>query len=108
MRLAVALPDTWASNFSAAFSAILTPAERLGLPGEESKVIWVGSDATTERVFSIEWGAKKFSHYETASSWNRLVQCVGDDDSDLIVAVTELMGFVFHALARQMDSPRHI
>ena len=102
-RLAVALPDTWATNFSAAFTSILTPAERLGLPGEEAKVIWVGSDATTERVFSMEWGAKKYIRYTTADSWKRVAQCVGDDDTDFIVAITELQGFVNHALAQQME-----
>ena len=101
-RLAMSVPQTWESNFSSAFTSILPPSERVAVPGEASKVLWVGSDATLDRVLSAEWGRETFFLMCTEGSWLRLQQCLGDDDSDLIISITELMGFVFMALKQQL------
>jgi hypothetical protein len=56
LRLALEDPGNWASNFTGAFAALLTPRERLALPGEGRKLHYTGGDATPTRVGSLDWG----------------------------------------------------
>ena len=65
-------------------------------------MVWLGSDATTERFFSVLWNDKKYVVEEVDLFWDRLVSCVGDDERDLIVSIDELLGCIT-VVAAQRD-----
>ena len=54
LRVMFETPALWASNFSSAFRGMLTPRERLALPGARWR--WTGGDATLQRAGSLDWG----------------------------------------------------
>ena len=53
-RLMFETPEFWAALFTTSMAGMLTPQERLALPGQTSR--FVGGDATLERVGGMDWG----------------------------------------------------
>ena len=51
----VARPELWEQDFTVSLATLLTPEERLAIPGERSKVVWCGGDATLLLFCFIDW-----------------------------------------------------
>ena len=63
-------------------------------------VIWVGSDATLDRFGAVEWSSDLYSAETVGDFAGVLAHAAGDDDPDIIVALTELIGLNTLAPAR--------
>ena len=60
VRLLVGEPELWTSAFRSSFFMALAPNERLSIPGEESRRVWVGSDATLTMLGFTDWTNKVY------------------------------------------------
>ena len=58
VRILIARPELWDTQFCCGISAILSPAERLALPGARERVVWTGGDATPDRIGVVDWTLK--------------------------------------------------
>ncbi len=54
LRLLCVRPEVWEARFTTGLEALLSPRERLALPGEAAKVVFVSSDATLEAHTACE------------------------------------------------------
>ena len=78
-RLMVADPTLWRAHFVTAYAGTLGVRERLSLHGVAESCVWVGSDATKERVASIDWTNKTIVEHRADQFWARLQELVGRD-----------------------------
>ena len=51
----MARPETWEATFTVGLEGLLSPGQRLSLPGTVERIVWVGGDATLERAAALEW-----------------------------------------------------
>ena len=56
-RLLVADEEFWRTGYLSSFSGVLTPRERLAIPGEASRRVYFGSDATPWALCVIDYAA---------------------------------------------------
>lgn len=99
-RLMAEVPELWTSHFTSSFPTVLPPRERLGMPGEAERVVWLGSDATPTRVGAIDWTHSTFFEGDVEAFWPRLVDIVGrHEPKELIVSAAELLSVVVMSAA---------
>ena len=54
-RVMFEIPEAWSSTFQASFPSLLSPRERMSLPGQEARTRWTGGDATKESTGAVDW-----------------------------------------------------
>eukprot|EP00435_Cladocopium_sp_Y103_P056630 s604_g19.t1 len=96
--------ETWESTFCTSLKQMLPPLERLGLPGEWARSLFVSSDATPTMVGAIDWGTKKVCRLEVAKlrPWVRLAltdEEQAEIDGQLAIHLGEMLSFVAFACA---------
>ena len=71
-RLIVARPQLWDTQFCNSVDGVLPPLERLSLPGAAERVVWVGGDATPERIGVVDWTGKCGAVVDVRPFWEVL------------------------------------
>ena len=107
-RIMFADPLKWSTNFQAAFAQMLSPRERMALPGQGARVRWTGGDATLESVGAVDWGSTTKGEnpkYMATTAGPLLEQLKAEADwvaadEPAIIAVVELLAFIILAAAR--------
>ena len=60
--------------------------------------MWIGSDATKERVAAVDWTNRTVIEHRVDPFWARLQELVGRDaEEDLIVSLTEFLAITIKA-----------
>ena len=54
-RLYAEEPRAWVTHFNTGLKTVLTPRERMALPGGLEELVWTGGDATEFRVGAADW-----------------------------------------------------
>ena len=95
--------DRWES-FATGLRSMLPTMERLSLPGEWEKVIWVSSDATPTMVGAIDWTNRQVTRLPTGTlkAWAARALSdheIGDQETDLVIHLGEMLSFVAFACA---------
>ena len=80
--------------------AVLAPRERLAVPGEAEKVVFVSSDATLTIQAACDWSGKVAARAPVKAYLRAMSAEIGREPEDVIIAVAELLGFVAMAAAR--------
>ena len=57
LRLLVARPERWEARFTQGLTGLLSYGERLALPGEAERAVFISADATLERHAAVDWTA---------------------------------------------------
>ena len=94
--------EAWSEVFGAGLREMLPPLEKVGLPGEWEKVVFVSSDATTSMVAAIDWkhGLVFRERIADLEPWIRRALEEEDHDSEeLVVHLAEMLSFVAFACA---------
>ena len=97
-----AASEVWAEVFGAGLRDMLPPLEKVGLPGEWEKVVFVSSDATTTMVAAIDWkhGLVFREKVVDLEPWiQRALQDEDQDGEELVVHLAEMLSFVAFACA---------
>jgi hypothetical protein len=107
-RMLVAIPELWVALFCQGIAGILPVAQRVSLPGELNRMIWVCGDATPERIGCVDWTFKKGTVIEISQMWPALKAVVAGDvaedpDAHLLISLAELITYVSMACARGKD-----
>ena len=103
-RLISARPEVWRARFTTGLAQILTPGERLALPGEAERVVFVTSDATPELHGACDWTFGYASQEKVLLDLKALQELGGGDDPEgIAISVAELLGLVAFAAARAPD-----
>jgi len=68
-RLLTATPGKWSMFFCRSLLDALPLHERITLPGEWDKVVWVGGDATPFRMGCIDWTHKESTVVDMKHLW---------------------------------------
>ena len=98
LRLLLARPEVWASRFTTSMYTLLDVRERLALPGEAAKAVWVTTDATTSVAFGADWTEKVYLRQDLADYKGVLAEALGDvDDPEVEIALGEAMAYVVMA-----------
>ena len=100
-RLLAALPERWETRWANGLAGMLSPAEQLALPGVES--VWVGSDATLDVLGAVDWDAKVYFRSPVAPFFGAFSEAAGDEEAEVIIAISELLGFAVMAASRWRD-----
>ena len=95
--------DRWES-FATGLRSMLPTMERLSLPGEWEKVIWVSSDAAPSMVGAIDWTNRQVTRLPTGTlkAWaSRALSDfeIADQETDLVIHLGEMLSFVAFACA---------
>ena len=69
LRLLVAIPKRWESDFTNAFGGMLRPEEPFPLPAYRGKIVWVGLDATPGVFGATDFTNAVYSREETTQFW---------------------------------------
>ena len=99
-RVMVARPELWDQDFTVSLANLLTPEERMAIPGELSKVVWCGGDATLLLFCFIDWTASLYFILATDGIFLLIGKAAGTEDRKLIIAVAELLCIVIGAIIR--------
>eukprot|EP00972_Heterocapsa_arctica_P048527 7152786-Heterocapsa_arctica.AAC.1 len=78
---------------------MLTHRERLALPGEAERVVFVSSDATPDVHAACDWTGRVAAR-EKVQPFVATLQAEAGEDLASIIAVAELLGFVAFAAQR--------
>ena len=94
--------EAWAEMFGVSLKEMLPPLEKVGLPGEWEKVVFVSSDATTTMVAAIDWkhGLVFRERIIDLEPWIR--KALEDEEhegEELVVHLAEMLSFVAFACA---------
>jgi len=100
LRLLCARPEVWEARFQAGLDSLLTPRERLALPGAAGKVVFVSSDATLEKHAACDWTFGVAAQAEVVGFLQEVRRACGSADDKLIIALGELLGLVAFAAQR--------
>ena len=60
IRVLTTRPETWEATFTVGLDGMLTPGERLSLPGASERLVWLGGDATLQCAAATDWEAKTY------------------------------------------------
>ncbi len=85
----VARPELWGQDFTVSLANLLTPEERMAIPGELSKVVSCGGDATLLLFCSIDWTASLHFILATDGIFLLIGKAAGTEDRKLTIAVAE-------------------
>lgn len=93
--------DRWES-FTTGLKTMLPVMERLSLPGEWEKVIWVSSDATPTMVGAIDWTNRKVMRAPTGllRHWAKKAMSdleITEQDPEMVIHMGEMLSFVTFA-----------
>ncbi|CAK0902505.1 unnamed protein product, partial [Prorocentrum cordatum] len=95
LRLLLARPEVWGERFTVSMYTLLDVRERLALPGEAAKVVWVTADATTSVAFGADWTEKIYLRQDLKDYKGMLGEALGDsDDSTVEIALGEAMAYI--------------
>ena len=94
--------DQWEERFCTGLRSMLTPMERLSLPGEWESAAWVSSDATPTVVGAIDWTNKLAFRLDTEhlKVWAKMAltdEEAEDDDPSLAIHLGEMLSIVAFA-----------
>ena len=103
LRLLASRPEEWESRFTTGIPGLLTPGERLSLPGEAERALWVSADATLELYGAVDWSAGICTRRSVGPDFEAMGQQLGETQPDLIISYAELMAFVAFATLRGPD-----
>eukprot|EP00971_Amphidinium_carterae_P317263 6307466-Amphidinium_carterae.1 len=90
VRVLTARPETWEVTFTNGLTQLLDPHERVEIPGESAKVVWLGGDATPTRGAAIDWTNKLYAHYPVQEALSQLAEAAGDPSEEAMIALAEL------------------
>eukprot|EP00971_Amphidinium_carterae_P164063 3252646-Amphidinium_carterae.1 len=90
VRVLTARPETWTVTFTNGLTQLLDPHERVEIPGESARVIWLGGDATLTRGAAIDWTHRVYTHYAVQEALARLAEAAGEPDEEAMIALAEL------------------
>ena len=94
--------EVWAEVFGSGLREMLPPLEKVGLPGEWDKVVFVSSDATTTMVAAIDWKHGLVFREKVADlePWiRRALEDEEHDGEEIVVHLAEMLSFVAFASA---------
>ena len=106
LRLLVARPEQWEARFTQGLSGLLSHGERLALPGEAERAVFVSADATLERHAAVDWTAGIAIQRDVREDGHWLVlasRLESEEDPELIINVAELLALVVLAAHRSAD-----
>ena len=96
LRLVCARPEAWEARFTAGLARLLSPRERLALPGEAARVVFVSSDATPAVHAACDWTAHVAAREKVQPFMAALAEAC-EEDEVTIIALAELLGFIAFA-----------
>ena len=99
-RLLSARPELWSARFTAGLQDMLAPRERLSLPGQAERVVWVTSDATLDLTGAIDWTHRVCARRNVKDDMAKIKSRIAGATQDVIISVAELLSFVSFAGAR--------
>ena len=102
LRLVCARPEAWEERFVGGLASLLEPRERLALPGEGRRVVFVSSDATVEAHAACDWQGGVAAREPVQPYLEALAAATGEG-AEPIIAVAELLGFVAFAAVRARE-----
>ena len=101
VRLVTDVPRMWETHFTTGFTAMLTPRERLAMPGIHRNMIWAGGDSTLERIGVADWTSKVFGMIDVQVAIRALTPLAGDiTDREIIIGVAEFLCTVLLAASQ--------
>ena len=103
IRVLTTRPDTWEATFTVALEGMLTPGERLALPGVAQRVTCVGGDATMTRAAATDWEAKRYLAVDVSPYLRALEEAAGLEEQETIIALAELLCLLLLAAVRAAD-----
>ena len=102
LRLLAARPEEWEARFTTGIPGLLAPGERLALPGEAERAVWVSADATLETYGAIDWTARLCARQQVQADFRAFTEA-SQSETHLIIALAELLAIVAFAAARCQD-----
>jgi len=100
LRLLCARPEAWEARFQAGLTDLLTPRERLALPGAAARVAFVSSDATLVTHAACDWAFGVAAQEDVTEFMMELRRVCGNEDDKIIIALGELLGLAAFAAQR--------
>ena len=93
--LLLARPEVWSERFTVSMYSLLDTRERLSLPGEAAKAVWVTTDATTKVAFGADWTGKVYLRQELRDFQRPLQAALGEEGAeDMEIVLGEAMAFI--------------
>ena len=100
LRVYTADPAAWVSHFTLGLTAVLSPRERLALPGAAEQLLWAGGDSTLERLGCIDFDARVWGVLEAREVFGRIQELEPFAEDDIIISLGELFAFLLLAIAQ--------
>ena len=91
VRLLLAVPEAWSAHFNAGMRTMLTPAERLAIPGEWQRTRWTGRDSTLEVIGVGDYHDRVYGRVRVEEVMPQLRAISGDEDVTTIIAIAEFL-----------------
>eukprot|EP00971_Amphidinium_carterae_P343457 6483214-Amphidinium_carterae.1 len=88
LRVLTGKPERWETSFVNGLLMTLQPSDLMQL--DRRQVIWLGGDATLQVGAVIDWTCKAYAKHNVQQCVHQLIEAAGGNESDLIIALTEL------------------
>ena len=101
MRIHLLTGTAISQSYSSSYSRVLSLEELLSFPDSQTRLVWLGSDATPERCASVDYTNKRFSCFSYEFCVNFMSEVTGLPTSDFpLIALAEYLSILCFLITR--------